>query len=553
MSWFANARMSVKLLSGFCTIAIIAIIAGVIGTSSLHTVNDADSRLFAEATRPLGVVEVLSSDFQRTRGTLRDVAMRPHEAAQNIGRFVTETKTLAAVAQRLDSMIVDTTLQRDVDVVTKEIAAYSAASEKVVTLVKEAHYNNAEKLLYSDETAAQGKTTEASIDTLVAHLVATGQRIADDNDRITARATIIQYAVTAFTAILAVLLGLVIARVVTRPLQETVAVLKRVADGDLTVRSQVDSRDEIGQMAAALNQAVAAMDESIGAIAQNAQALAASSEELSAVSLQMGANAEQTSSQAGVVSAAAEEVSKNVQTVAAGAEEMSASIKEIASNASQAAQVATGAVRAADETNAVVTKLGDSSQEIGAVIKVITSIAEQTNLLALNATIEAARAGEAGKGFAVVANEVKELAKETAKATEDIARKVQAIQNDTTGAVTAIGEIATVIRQINDISGTIASAVEEQAATTNEIGRNVTEAARGAGEIAENITGVANASTSTSQGAQNAQQAAGDLARMAAELQRLVSRFQFAHDVVAAGAPALRIVKPRAGARSRAA
>jgi methyl-accepting chemotaxis protein len=552
MSWFANARMSVKLLSGFCTIAVIAIIAGVIGTRSLHTVNDADTRLFAEATRPLGVVEVLSSDFQRLRGTLRDVAMRPHEAAQNIGKFTAESAALATVVQRVDSMIVDSTVQRHVDEVKQQLAAFTAASGKVVTLVKEEHYNNAETLLYSDETAAQAQATGASIDTLVAHLVATGKRIAEDNDVITARATTIQYAVTAITAILAILLGMMIARIVTKPLQDTVAVLTRVAEGDLTARSQVDTKDEIGQLAVALNRAVEAMDESIGAIAQNAQALAASSEELSAVSTQMGANAEETSSQAGVVSAAAEEVSKNVQTVAAGAEQMSASIKEIASNASQAAQVATGAVRAADETNAVVTKLGDSSQEIGAVIKVITSIAEQTNLLALNATIEAARAGEAGKGFAVVANEVKELAKETAKATEDIARKVQAIQHDTSGAVGAIGEIASVIRQINDISGTIASAVEEQAATTNEIGRNVSEAARGASEIAENIIGVANASTSTSQGAQNAQESARDLARMAAELQRLVSRFRFAHDAPAA-TPALRIVKPQTTSRSRAA
>jgi methyl-accepting chemotaxis protein len=224
-------------------------------------------------------------------------------------------------------------------------------------------------------------------------------------------------------------------------------------------------------------------------------------ESLTTVCEQMGANAEETSTQANVVAAAAEQVSKNIETVATAATEMSASIKEIASNASQAATVALEAVRAAEETNKIMSKLNASSSDIGKVIKVITSIAQQTNLLALNATIEAARAGEAGKGFAVVANEVKELAKETAKATEDIGQKIDAIQGDTNSAVGAIERIGTIINQISDIQSTIAGAVEEQTATTNEIGRNVAEAAKGSSEIAENISGVAQAAQHTSAGA----------------------------------------------------
>ncbi len=271
-------------------------------------------------------------------------------------------------------------------------------------------------------------------------------------------------------------------------LLEVVEAAKR---GDLTRKVTVTGSDAIGQLGTGLLEFLNTMRQSVGSIAGNATALGAAAEELSSVSKQMSSNADETSTQANVVSAASEQVNRNVQTVATGAEEMSASIREIAKNASEAARVATGAVKVAQTTNTLVGKLGDSSADIGKVVKVITSIAQQTNLLALNATIEAARAGEAGKGFAVVANEVKELAKETAKATEDISQKIDAIQSDTRGAVKAIGEIGEIIGQINDLQGAIASAVEEQTATTNEITRNVSDAARGSSEIAQNIVTVA--------------------------------------------------------------
>jgi methyl-accepting chemotaxis protein len=262
-------------------------------------------------------------------------------------------------------------------------------------------------------------------------------------------------------------------------------------------------------------------------VAESATALTGASGELGAVSQQMAANAEETATQANVAAAAAEQVSKNVATVATAAEEMGASIKEIARSANEAAKVATSAVKAAERTNVTVAKLGESSTEIGNVIKVITSIAQQTNLLALNAAIEAARAGEAGKGFAVVANEVKELAKQTAKATEDIGRKIEAIQTDTKGAVEAIAQIGTVINQINDIQNTIASAVEEQTATTGEIGRNVAEAARGSSEIARNVTGVAQAARGTTEGASDTSKSADGLSKMAHGLQQLVNQFKY--------------------------
>jgi methyl-accepting chemotaxis protein len=303
-------------------------------------------------------------------------------------------------------------------------------------------------------------------------------------------------------------------------------VVNTAATGDLTQEVAVRGEDAIGRMGEGLARFFTSLRKTISQIGNNAQCLAGSSEELTSVSTQMSANAEETSAQANVVSAASEQVSKNVQTVATAAEEMTASIKEIAKNAAESARVATSAVKVAERTNTTVAKLGESSVEIGKVIKVITSIAQQTNLLALNATIEAARAGEAGKGFAVVANEVKELAKETAKATEDISQKIEAIRSDTKESVEAIAQIGTIINQINDISNTIASAVEEQTATTNEMTRNISEAAKGSSEIAQNITGVATAAKSTTEGASNTSKAAADLSKMSTELQSMVGMFK---------------------------
>jgi len=334
-------------------------------------------------------------------------------------------------------------------------------------------------------------------------------------------------ALVAIGTVIAGLLGWFVARRIKKSAGAVSRSLDAMAQGDLRVEAAVHSNDELGDMATSLAKAQSSLRETMAEVVASAQTVAAAAEELSAANAQVAASSHETSAQAGAVANAAEEVSVSVQTVASGAEQMSASIKEIAHNAHEAARVASQATEVAAATTAQIARLGESSMEIGNVVKVITSIAEQTNLLALNATIEAARAGEAGKGFAVVASEVKDLAQETARATEDVARRIDSIQQDTAGAVAAIAQIASVVKEINDFQMTIASAVEEQTATTNEMGRSAAEAANGTSGIALNISAVASSAQDASQVLEQIGMSVSELAELSANLRSRVEMFQY--------------------------
>ena len=398
------------------------------------------------------------------------------------------------------------------------------ARDKLVPLLLEGKIDEAK--VVRDQMAAMFDAHDAASKALGAlndQQLAAIEKLADQT--VASRTlTLIVAALLAIGLVLA--LSVFIAKGIIIPLQATMEVLEQVSQGNLTHQMKIAGTDEISQMGRALNDMIKKLSAAMSGIGANATALTAQSEALTATGQRLGANSNQTSNQAAAVSAAAEQVSQSVQTVSTATEEMSTSIREISKNASEAAEVASSAARLAGATTATMTKLSESSAEIGNVIKVITSIAGQTNLLALNATIEAARAGEAGKGFAVVANEVKELAKETARATEDIGAKVQAIQNDAKGAVEAIDEITTVIGRINDIQNTIASAVEEQTGVTNEIARNIAETVTGSSEIAGNISGVSKAATETQETALSSQRAADELSELATRLNGVVSQFK---------------------------
>lgn len=330
----------------------------------------------------------------------------------------------------------------------------------------------------------------------------------------------------AMATLLAAGLLLVITRSLTVPLRRMIEDVRAVAAGDLTVRPSVAGHDELSEVAAALGEAVNHTRLTVAGVVRGGQAVADMARRLTQVAVELREDNAQTCQRADLVAATSSEVSDSVATLAAGAEEMRASIGEIAQGTTQAAIISRQAVATASTTSHAVSALSEASTQIASVVKTITAIAEQTNLLALNATIEAARAGEMGKGFAVVASEVKELAQQTAEATQDIIIKVAAIEAGTIDAAAAITEISLIIDTIDQHQSTIAAAVEEQTATTTEMARSVSSAASGSEEIAETIATIAASTIASRQHVEGITGAVDQLTGTVDELQRSVSAFR---------------------------
>ncbi len=526
LAWFVNRSVRTKIIAAVLLVGAIGAATGVVASVQLNALDRSASRIYSEAVVPLTDLTTMRRNILVSRVDVLNLAIaqtqqdrlkyqkkldeddaRVEDAKASYARHPSDPAAFAQLEQAWEQYHA----ARDSQLVPAALAGDLAKVAKIRDTVTLPMLSRIDELV---DTLATTQTSHADT-----------TRAAASSTASSARRTVLAFLVVGLLVGTAV--ALFVAQLIVKPLQNVRSVLDAMAEGDLTRDPHVATGDEVGRMAASLTSALASLRDAVGALHGSATTLSASSEELSAASTQIASSAEETSAQSNVVAAAAEQVSRNVQTVATGTEEMGASIREISHNANEAARVASDAVEAARTADDTIRSLGTASTEIGAVVKVITGIAEQTNLLALNATIEAARAGDAGKGFAVVASEVKDLAQETARATEDIAGRIDAIQTSAQAATVAIGEISEVINQIHDFQTTIASAVEEQTATTHEITRNVGEAATGAVDIASNISSVAAAAQTTTAGVGETQQAAGDLARMSAELQQLVDRFRW--------------------------
>ena len=388
----------------------------------------------------------------------------------------------------------------------------------------------------ADPGTARAGWEQVGVDNYLTGAVTANERtffdrsIAQDEQAVAARrseeTTAVVITVLVALAVLT-LLARVIVRSITRPLLRVRATLAAVADGDLTVSTGIHARDEVGQMAGALDRALAGLRRTISAVADSAAQMAASSGQLDTVSSELTTSSHAATVQSAEVSQSAREISGAAGSMTTATEEMNASIGEISQQALSASQVAAEAVQTVAETSRAVEALDAASQEIGEIIRTITSIAEQTNLLALNATIEAARAGVAGAGFAVVASEVKELARETAQATDDITDKISAIQNTTQAAISSIGQISSVIRQINEKQSTIASAVEEQTAVTQQMGTSVAEISSRSAQVATTIGDISTGTEHTTRAATTTAESATRLAQLSSTMHTLLAQFRY--------------------------
>jgi methyl-accepting chemotaxis protein len=503
----------------------VAALMAVLGGVDLYRSAQLHDRMDAVVTRdlaPLTQLRKVNDDFQSysVHGLVIAVTMEPSIRDLQI-RLLQESKQ--AMVRDLDLLLRDTPaeLQSHAKLIKSDWDTFIAADQ---TYQKNVAAPNAKQL----GDAATASYVKLAADTKkmaeVLEADALAQRKAVAATYRTSRTFTLTFLLLGVLA--AVALGAVVSRGIRRRITPVVEAAEALAQGDLSRTLPTDGEDELGRMSASLQAGISAVRSIVAGVADTAAAVTACSDQLATTSEETARATDTAVEHARTVASGAAAVSDNVASVSAGTDEMDASIREISQSANEAAKVAETAVAAAQATNQTVAKLGESSTEIADVVKVITSIAEQTNLLALNATIEAARAGEAGKGFAVVATEVKELAQETARATEDIARRVEAIQGDTAGAVAAIAEIAEVIGRISDYQTSIAAAVEEQTATAQEISRGIAVAATGSSEIAGGANGLADAAAASATGVGQTRLAAEQLTRTGEELQNLVSRFR---------------------------
>jgi methyl-accepting chemotaxis protein len=530
-----QSTVKTKLIVSFGLILFFTLVVGGISIYGYHVMGKSADWLYVQGAKGIEdskqlQIEAIALDVQLNHlllsSTLANKAEGQVLREQALNNIEKLKESLRITIKRVDEHIIRSKTRVEFNELIEDFDIYLVAIEQIALLEKSAP-STATAMYFSEKFQGFKPRISKNLQDFVDAKLESASLFHQEAEAAKQNAIIYTLITITISILLSILIGIRFRQSIIDPLHKTKEALNDLAGSRLnTTIEGLDYAGVVGQIALSAQTLQHNLRGAIQEISNNALMISASSEELAVVSAQLNANAEETSSQANEVAQSSEIVSQNTQSVATSAEEFSTSIREISINAMEASRVANQAVTIANSTNQQMSKLSNSSIQIGEVVAVIADIAEQTNLLALNATIEAARAGELGKGFAVVANEVKELARSTAKATNEIGQSIDAIQADAKGAIESIAEITHIINKIDDISSIIATAVEEQAATVGEISRNISTSAGSSARITETVEAVAIASRGISSGSSEIQNSSAELARVAAKLKELVSKFE---------------------------